>query len=282
MQSIVRKPTHLRQFNQFKKDAAAGTLPSFSWINPLFAANPITGEGANDQHPDHSIARGEHFLKDIYETLRKSPAWNETLLVITYDEHGGFWDHVPVPTVGVPAPDDVEASYPLENYTFDRLGVRIPTVLVSPLIPRGTVISAPPSAQKPAASSEYDLTSIMATARILLGMTDTEPLTTRDAWSATFEHVLSLETPRSDCPTELPDAPKPGDEWSLEAEMALPINELQRDILGSLSRAAGEERPAPLATQGEIAGHLRGLLPRVFERAHAHAAGAPERRDFEE
>ena len=102
-----------------------------------------------------------------YESLRASPAWNETLFIVTYDEHGGFYDHV-TPPHG-PAPGDVEGpSYPDPGYAFTQLGVRIPTLLISPWISRGTVLSAAPQSQRPANDSEYDLTSIMATARKLL------------------------------------------------------------------------------------------------------------------
>merc|ERR1712048_812307 len=102
----------------FFGDARTGELPAYSFINPRLGANLTTHLGSNDQHPDHDVRAGEVFLKDIYEALRASPTWNETLLVITYDEHGGFYDHVPPPT-GVPPPDS-ETSYPDEDFLFDR------------------------------------------------------------------------------------------------------------------------------------------------------------------
>lgn len=81
------------------------------------------------------MALGERYYKDIYEALRASPAWNDTLYIITYDEHGGFYDHVP-PPVNVPVPDD-STSYPDANFKFNRLGVRIPTILISPWLAQG-------------------------------------------------------------------------------------------------------------------------------------------------
>ena len=122
---------------------------------------------------------GEQYIKDIYEALRNSPQWNESLLVITYDEHGGFYDHVSPPQTGVPPPGDGEASYPTPDFSFDRLGLRIPTLLVSPWIPRGSVVSAPPDRAKPTPSSEFDLTSIIASARKLLRMDTVGALTDR-------------------------------------------------------------------------------------------------------
>ena len=81
---------------------AAGALPAFSWVNPRWFVNETTGEGASDQHPDHDVRMGEALLKEVYEDLRAAPTWNKTLFIITYDEHGGYYDHVP-PPMNVPA-----------------------------------------------------------------------------------------------------------------------------------------------------------------------------------
>ena len=90
----------------FYEDAAAGTLPSFSWINPRSGINVTTGVGSNDQHPDHDMSAGEQYYKDIYEALRAGPAWEETLFIVTWDEHGGFYDHVVPPAENIPPPGD--------------------------------------------------------------------------------------------------------------------------------------------------------------------------------
>lgn len=71
----------------------------------------------------------------MYEALRSSPQWNESLLLITYDEHGGFYDHVVTPYIGIPSPDGIMGQ---SNFAFDRLGVRVPMIAVSPWIRRGT------------------------------------------------------------------------------------------------------------------------------------------------
>lgn len=97
------------------------------------------------------------------------------------------------------------------------------------------VESGPPALQKPANNSEYTLTSIMATARILLGI-PTTPLTKRDEWSATFEHLFeTLDSPRTDCPLHLPDAPPPSQTF----EETLPVNSLQRNIMGMHAHLTG-------------------------------------------
>jgi len=219
-------------------------------INPRSGINVTTGVGSNDQHPDHDVAAGEAFYKDVYEALRSSPSWNETLLIITYDEHGGYWDHVPTP-LDVPSPGDNETSYP-DKFAFNRLGVRIPTVLISPWLAKGHVQCAPPAAQKPAGNSEYDLTSIMATARKLLGMHDTPPLTDRDAWAATFEHLFdALDAPRTDCPMHLPDAIPP-QKAALEAEAERELNDLQRHIMTLHAHHARVEYPHHITAQKDV------------------------------
>lgn len=94
----MRTEQNLKRFFPFKqlyKDLEDGTLADYSWIEPLWAATPLSA--SNDQHPDHSVAEGEKYMKEIYENIRKSKYWNEVLFVITYDEHGGFYDHFPTP-----------------------------------------------------------------------------------------------------------------------------------------------------------------------------------------
>lgn len=92
---------------------------------------------ANDDHPSHDVSEGQKFVKKVYEALRSSPQWNEMLFIIVYDEHGGFYDHVPTPVKDVPSPDDIAGPAPY-NFKFDRLGVRVPAFLISPWIERGT------------------------------------------------------------------------------------------------------------------------------------------------
>ncbi len=85
---IARRPDNLHPMESFFRDCADGTLPSFSWLNPRAGINVTTGIGSNDFHPTHDAYAAEEFYKDIYEAVRSSPQWNDTLLVITFDEHG--------------------------------------------------------------------------------------------------------------------------------------------------------------------------------------------------
>ena len=91
----------------------------------------------NDDHPSHDVAAGQMFVKEVYEVLRKSPQWEEMAVLITYDEHDGFYDHVATPVEGVPNPDGIVGPHPY-YFRFDRLGVRVPTFIISPWIDKGT------------------------------------------------------------------------------------------------------------------------------------------------
>jgi phospholipase C len=129
------------QAASFLEDAARGTLPSVSWIDPNFSNfNPI-GFQPNDDHAPADIKDGQELVLAVYHALATSPQWEETLLIIFYDEHGGFYDHVPPPA----APDDSPKS-------FGRYGVRVPALIVSPWVEPSSV-----------STTVFDHTSIIKT-----------------------------------------------------------------------------------------------------------------------
>jgi phospholipase C len=121
------------KFADFQSDAAAGTLPQYSFLEPSW------GSAGNSQHPNYDVSLGEQLIQQVYNTLRGGPGWAQTLLFITYDEHGGLYDHVPPPSGATP-PDATPGEF---GFDFTRFGVRVPAVLVSPLIPAGTVFRVP-------------------------------------------------------------------------------------------------------------------------------------------
>jgi len=238
LEKLTLNPLKVKGWEHLFEDIAAGTLPAFSWVNPRWFVNTTTSEGANDQHPDHDVRLGEGLFKTMYEALRAGPKWNETLFIITYDEHGGFYDHVPTP-LNVPAPDDSK-SFP-DSFDFKRLGIRMPTLLISPWIEKGTVIGRPDG---PYPTSEYELTSIVGTVKKLFNLPSF--LTKRDAWAGTFEKYLNRSEPRTDCPETLPNAPLSLGVEHAAAEAALPLNDLQQNIVDSFARLTGtppEKRP---------------------------------------
>lgn len=135
----LRKLKHLVKFHRFKlafkQHAMLGRLPNYVVIEQrYFDSKPSP---TIDDHHSHDVVRGQRLVKDVYESLRASPQWNETALLITYDEHGGFYDHVSTPATGVPNPDGIIGPDPF-YFKFDRLGVRVPTILVSPWINKRT------------------------------------------------------------------------------------------------------------------------------------------------
>jgi len=120
--------TDNQKLPSFLDDAAAGALPSVSWIDPAFTNfNPL-GFPVNDDHPPADIKDGQDLVLAVYDALASSPQWDRSLLVIVYDENGGFYDHVPPPQ----AADD-------DPGTFGSYGVRVPAIIVSPWIEPRTV-----------------------------------------------------------------------------------------------------------------------------------------------
>ncbi|KAJ3131699.1 hypothetical protein HK100_006093 [Physocladia obscura] len=212
----LQPSAHIGSLNSFFADAKAGNLPAFSWIDPILVSVP--GQPANDNHPPHDIARGELLVKQVYEALRASPQWESTALLLTYDEHGGFWDHAAPPT-NVPIPDTASANCP--DFHFDRLGIRVPTILISPYVNAGVVHQ--PTAAAPAqfasySASQYEHASLTHTLNDLFDLGAS--LTNRSAWAGSFAGEF-LHTARTNTPVTLPDAPT----ITLSAEIADVENE---------------------------------------------------------
>lgn len=122
-----------RQSAQFKLDAATGRLPNVAYIDPAFLGE--SGGISKDDHPLADIRDGQALLGDIYETLRTSPQWSRTLLIVNYDEWGGFYDHVEPPFAPVSA-EEVQATG-----NDGRLGFRVPCAIIGPRARRGHVES---------------------------------------------------------------------------------------------------------------------------------------------
>lgn len=173
--------SHFGHYRDFQGRAAAGTLPAYSFLEPDFGAD------GNSQHPNYDVSLGEALIWDLYNAVRNGPGWNDTLLLITYDEHGGNYDHVPPPSGAVP-PDD---SVPEFDFDFKRFGVRIPALLISPRIAAGTVFRAQ--------SGTIDHTSVLKTIEKLFGL---DPLTARDKAAPDLGDVLTLAQPRTDDPLQ--------------------------------------------------------------------------------
>ncbi len=212
--------SHFGEFADFQKAAAGGTLPAYTFLEPSWDAS------GNSQHPNYNVALGEQLIHDVYYALRNGPNWNETMLIVTYDEHGGCYDHVPPPS-GAVAPDNSAGEY---GFDFTRFGPRVPTVLISPLIPAGTVFRVPEGAMP------LDHTSILKTIETRWNL---PALTARDAAAVGLGDVLTLQVARTDDPLKgvtvpvansvNPDEDRPSHLQQIHAELVaqLPVPDEQ-------------------------------------------------------
>jgi phospholipase C len=187
-----------KDFDDFGSELAKSSFaPKFVFIEPKYGSHSfdVTGPGdftcGNSMHPLDDVTRGEKLVKTVYETIRNSPHWERSVLLVVFDEHGGFYDHV-VPPPAVPPGDTITASYVQNHFRFDQLGVRVPALVISPYVRKGVIDH-----------TQYDHSSMPATVERLFGM---KSLTNRDKAANDFLHLLSLETPRTDAPATLPDA----------------------------------------------------------------------------
>ena len=169
---LKHKPARQSPFATFLTDAAAGLLPAVSFVDPRFT-NEEAGT-SNDDHPHADIRAGEDFMNQVYDAVRTGPDWASTVLVITYDEWGGFFDHVRPER----APD-------VSPKTALR-GFRVPTVVISPFARRGYV-----------SHQTYDHTSIL---RMIEWRHGLSPLTVRDAKAHNLARVLDLAHPDTTAP----------------------------------------------------------------------------------
>jgi phospholipase C len=299
----------VRPFEQrFADDVRRGRLADYVFIEPRYLDAPEldanrqpTGRWlwANDQHPPHDVRHGESLIADVYEALRQSRLWSGVLMIVLYDEHGGFYDHAFPDRATPPA-----ASPPGSGlFRFDRLGVRVPAVVVSPLVERGALdhdASGRPIVR--------DHTSVLATIEKRFGLA---PLGDRDAAAPALDTLLTRSTLRlgeADAPMRLPRPAResPGPPVSGPGSMASatvgrsaampatairagsrravvrrdastrasgprrerPLNDLQQNILQLLAHAsalqAARARGKPSAgtrTVGESVGYLVGATP---------------------
>jgi phospholipase C len=183
----------ISSFDEFASTVTSADYPwLYTWIEPNYGdvANG-TYTGGNSQHPLDDVAHGEALIKATYEAVRKSPRWDTSLLIITWDEHGGFYDHVAPPNAVPPGDTQPGSKYNQYGFTFSQYGIRVPAVIVSPLIPANTIDHR-----------VYDHSSIPATIEAAFGLS---PLTARDKSANNLLPLLSLGTPRTNAPTTLPD-----------------------------------------------------------------------------
>lgn len=167
--------------------SAAYTFIGPDYGNVLPKITPGDFTCGNSQHPLDDVTRGERLIKTVYETIRTSPHWENSVLLITYDEHGGFFDHVAPPAAVPPGDGIADVDNVHHGFSFDRLGVRVPAIVISPRVPKGGLDG-----------TVYDHSSLLKTLEELFSL---KPLTDRDTAAQSFLHLLF--GPVRDAPTDL-------------------------------------------------------------------------------
>lgn len=262
--ALKKRVDRVRHFDRFYEDLKSPeTFPNYSFLCPRYADSE---DGfANSQHAPYDVRYGENLIADVYEALRASGLWEQSLLIVTYDEHGGFYDHVfppdqdVLPPDGFASPNEVDRKNfgymfdksgqpkPQYRFNFDRLGCRVPTVLISPWLDRGTV-----------ETGQLQHTSIIATVRKIWGLRQ-HPLTAREGQAAPFDHLLEKRSaPRQDCPTTILRPPLP--DTSLSAALDQPLSPVQREVFDQVLHLDGHPdsgKPVEVpATQREASQYI--------------------------
>lgn len=295
---------------RFAEHVAAGDLPSYSFIEPnhhpplhTLDYEPVPGhpEVSDSQHPENNLvsnaaydtsdpaadtdfARAEGLIATIYEALRANPElFARTLLLITYDEHGGLYDHRPPPE-RVPAPAGGRGltgsilhllwHRKAHRFDFTKLGPRVPAILVSPLIEPGTLVD-----------TDHDHASVPATLRALFAP-QARPLTRRDAWAPPFHQIATRTVPRTDLPdlsayipaaapavapvATPPPSGAPGDVPEYYRDFIRQSDQVLRRL-----RKLGEPETAAVTAPGAI-GRAAQTTSAFQQAAHRHRTATPE------
>ena len=173
----------------FASDLSKPYPYAYTFIEPNYG-DVINGSYANgsSQHPMDGVTKGEALMKQVYEALRNSPLWESSVLILTYDEHGGFYDHA-APGSSYPPDDGSSAKYNQYGFTFEQYGVRVPALVISPWVAAGVDHTV------------YDHSSVLKTLESLFFPVLT--LTSRDGNAQPIAGVMSPGQLRTDCPATL-------------------------------------------------------------------------------
>lgn len=238
----------------------------YTFIEPNYGdvANGSYEKGSS-QHPKDGVANGEALITKVYESIRNSPLWDKSMLIITYDEHGGFYDYYP-PGPAQPPNDGSDKKYNKNGFTFAQYGVRVPAVVVSPWLPKSVDHTI------------YDHTSVLATLEFLFGI---PALTQRDASANIIKGVKAVsgaEAPRfrEDCPETLvrpasqsePSSLTPEQRAALELE-PVPDGSTLMGFLGVLLKTDSELAATPEGRAAALA-RFESIRTRGDARAYMH------------
>jgi phospholipase C len=237
----------IRHYSNFASDLDHPTYPySYVFIEPSY---DVLNEYKNStsQHPLTDITLGEGLIKETFEAIRNSPHWNSSVLIITWDEHGGFYDHAIPQSAVAPGDTTTQDKHNQFGFTFEQYGPRVPAIVISPLVPKNVIDHR-----------LYDHASMPATIETLFGV---NPLTQRDAKANRFDALLSLNAPRTDAPTTLPSPAAVGAQPAVVMKMMVP----------DLSMTVAS-RPNETVNQGTLPGILHSALHQDLEMSPGQRA----------
>lgn len=238
----------IRAYSNFADDLKQPKYPySYVFIEPNYdVLNQY--KNSTSQHPLTDIRLGEGLIKATYEAIRNSAYWNSSLFIITWDEHGGFYDHATPPSAVAPGDSTSATGHNQYGFAFEQYGPRVPAIVISPLIPKNLVDHR-----------LYDHSSIAGTVEALFGL---NALTERDAQANKLDALISLTSPRTDAPQTLPAPANNTAVIATAAAMAPP-----RDLSATIAT-----NPNGPADQGNIPGIVHAAMRQDLEMS-------PEQRD---
>ena len=280
----LAQPLAVKSITAFASDVASGYPYRYTFIEPNYG--DVTGntyKGGSSQHPEDDVSGGENLIARAFNAIASSPLWPYSMLVITYDEHGGFYDSVA--PGGTVEPDTQDG--PGDNgFVFNQLGVRVPAVIVSPMVKFGVD------------PTPYDHSSVPATLERLLGF---GALTARDAAANDFMHLFdggdaearpapTLATGRTPLPVSpsavakraalmktpiqekgnLPGFLHCARKTDIELSAAAPITTIAPEEL--ITPLPAPSVSAPMPSYGEVDSYFRNVMARVQQRRAGHEA----------
>ncbi len=177
-----QRKRYFRPMSDFARDWHVGDVASYTWIEPDYGIFKRFKSG-NSQHPVGTVSAGERLIAQVHDAVRQSPVWRRTVLLIVWDEHGGFFDHMAPPLATPPGdhPWNHGRARRPRDCAFERLGPRVPALLISPLLPQGLGSHVFPG-------RAFDHASIVGSLRATFDLG--APLTGRDATAASWTSAL--------------------------------------------------------------------------------------------
>jgi phospholipase C len=247
-----------RPYYHFAADLAQPGYPySYVFIEPSY--NVLADyQCSTSQHPLGDVTRGEALIKSLYESVRRSPVWKDSLIIVTWDEHGGFSDHV-IPPQAVPPGDTVPGQGEnVHGFHFDLYGPRVPAIVISPRIQKNRIDHR-----------LYDHSSIPATVEALFGLS---PMTNRDAAANQLLPLVTLDEARIDTPETLPDPAVSGVPGCPPVSLFDPVATLSAELAPLAGKTALLRPNDPIGV-----GNLAGVLHTALQRELIALPGERER-----